>query len=93
MTKIKTTVTKTETTMTKIKTTVQMASGTSQEYFFRRGQRDPNFDNIVRDFAQGFELALCNRTDVPNVFRKTEKRPSNTVSAWMTSFKGWFPVN
>ena len=41
---------------------VQMASGTSQEYFFRRGQRDPKFDNIVRDFAQGFELALCNRS-------------------------------
>ena len=40
---------------------VQMASGTSQEYFFREGQRDPKFDNIVRDFAQGFELALCNR--------------------------------
>ena len=38
---------------------VQMASGTSQEYFFRGGQRDP--DNIVRNFAQGFELALCNR--------------------------------
>ena len=27
----------------------------------RRGQGDPKFDNIVRDFAQGFELALCNR--------------------------------
>ena len=40
---------------------VQMASGTSQEYFFRRGQRDPKFDNIVRDFAQGFELELCYR--------------------------------
>ena len=40
---------------------VQMTSGTSQEYFFRRGQGDPKFDNSVRDFAQGFELALCNR--------------------------------
>ena len=39
---------------------VQMASGTSQEYFFRGGQCDPKFDNIVCDFAQGFELALCN---------------------------------
>ena len=33
---------------------VQMASGTSQEYFFRESQRDPKFDNIVCDFAQGF---------------------------------------
>ena len=41
---------------------VQMASGTSQEYFFRRGQGDPKFDNIVRDFPQGFELTLCNRS-------------------------------
>ena len=40
---------------------VQITSGTYQEYFFRRGQGDPKFDNIVRDFAQGFELALCNR--------------------------------
>ena len=40
---------------------VQMASGTSQEYFFRRGQGGPKFDNIMHDFAQGFELALCNR--------------------------------
>ena len=41
---------------------VQMVSRTSQEYFFRGGQLDPKFDNIVRDFAQGFELALCNRS-------------------------------
>ena len=41
---------------------VQLASGASQEYFFRRGQHDPKFNNIVRDFAQDFDLTLRNRS-------------------------------
>ena len=41
---------------------VQMVSGASQEYFFRGRQRNPKFDNIVRDFAQGFDLTLRNRS-------------------------------
>ena len=41
---------------------VHMASGASQHYFFKGGQRDPKFDNIVGDFAQGFDLILRNRS-------------------------------
>ena len=41
---------------------VQLASGASQECFFRRRQRVPKFDNIVRDFAQDFDLTWRNRS-------------------------------
>ena len=41
---------------------VQLASGASQEYFFRRRQHDPKFDNIVRDFAQCLDLTWRNRS-------------------------------
>ena len=41
---------------------VQMASGASQHFFFRGGQRDPKFENIVRDFAHVFDLISINRS-------------------------------
>ena len=41
---------------------VQLASGASQEYFFRSRQHDSKFDNIVRDFAQCFDLTWRNRS-------------------------------
>ena len=76
---------------------VQKASGTSQEYFFRRGHRDPKFDNIVCDFAQGFELAyviVLNRVFLwaesvcPNNFRQCLSSLMSLIMAFLTH--SWF---